>query len=164
MAGVTKAPLTDAERDRLLTAAKTVSPAAWRILNNLRKRPNRAFVRADIELSSDREGAFRLIAQRNAEHQDRFALQLRYVDPNGNDYPLIQLAGRSSSHTNKLEGETLRHPFRVNLITERYQASDWPDDDFARPAPDPVFDYHSALDELGRLANIQWPASQPRLL
>lgn len=161
---MTKPPLTDAERVRLLAAPKAAPSAAWRTLNNLRKRPNGAFVRADIELSSDERASFRLIAQRNTEHQHRFALQLRYVDPNGNDYPLIRLAGRSSAHTNKLEGETLRHRFRVNLITERYQASDWPDDDFAVPAADRVFDYHSALDELGRLANIQWPASEPRLL
>lgn len=161
---MTKPPLPDSERDRLLAAAKTVSDREWRTLENLRKRPNRAFVRADVELGSHEPGTFRLIAQRNAEHLHRFALQLRYTDPSGNEYPLVRVAGRSSSHTNKLEGETLRQPFRVNLITERYQASDWPDDDFARPAPEAVFDYHSALDELGRLANIQWPASQPRLL
>jgi hypothetical protein len=154
----------DAERDKLLAASKTVPLSAWRALNNPRRRPNRAFARVEIELVADTEGAFRLIAQRDVEHLHRFALQLRYVNSAAIDYPLIRIAGRSSAHTNKLEGETLRHPFRVNLITERYQASDWPDDDYARPASNLVFDYHSALDELGRLANVQWPASQPRLL
>lgn len=127
--------LSDERIAELLRLPKQATERDWRRLEAPREpRPNSVFVRADIAMQATTGERFRVIAQRNVRHPQRFALQLAYIDDNGNEYGLLRVAGRAASHTNHLERERLTSPFRVNRLTARYQALPGPEDDFAEPA------------------------------
>lgn len=166
---MTKPLLTDDRIAELLALNKPISAAdEQRLRRRGRAKQNRAFSEVQLDVIADGR-AFRIYAQRHNTNALQFSIQLVYVDADGNEYRLLRLAGRTGPHTNELERVSGQDParvtdrFRVNRLTERYQASDYEDDGFAEAAADQFSDFESAFEALRDLGGVTWPTPQGKL-
>ncbi|MCA9831550.1 MAG: hypothetical protein KC495_13845 [Dehalococcoidia bacterium] len=162
--------LTDDRVREILAEPKAITEAEYRSLSRKgRRKSNRAFTEMTLEFTSE-SGAFRIHAQRHVSNALQFAIQLMYIDPDGNEYRLLRHAGRSGPHTNELERQERRADtrvgdrFRINRLTERYQASQYEEDGYAESAGIQFADFDSALRTLCEEAHITWPTQQGQLL
>ncbi len=165
--------LSDAEVQRLLGLPKQFSQQdGSRLRARGRVKANRAFTEVLAEAQvpdGESHVTFRIYIQRHLRNPLQFAVQLIYVDGADNEYRLLRLSGRTGPHTNELErlagtnDAKVMGRFRVNRLTERYQASVYEEDGYAESAAGTFFDFESALVAFCQRAGVTWPTSQQAL-
>jgi hypothetical protein len=162
--------LTDREIEDLIQEPKPL-PANWQ--TRLRPKPKARYQHDErqLEVASEADRQFRVIARRNRQNQLDFSIILLFEDADGSEYNLIRYNGRHPSrHTNRWEKDRglpnsrFDPDFHIHRATERYQRDGYDIDGYAEVA-NAYGDFGSAMEEFLDACGFQRAASpQQRLL
>jgi len=126
------AQLSDSEIDQLIKLPKPLPPD-YRNRLRTRARPySSQHEEAQLEVSIENTGTFRVIVRKNRINPVDFCVILGYVPPERIRLFRLRRYNGLHRHTNRLEGNDFRD-CHVHYATQRYQEAGWDIDGYAEP-------------------------------